>query len=322
MTDPHDDIVRIGIPTPFQVGAVNVFLIKQDPPILVDAGLKSEHSYDLLTCKLRDHGVTVRDIGTVLVTHGHVDHVGLLAQIVEESGAETYAHPYAVRRFEEDDEAAEEASRPLVAALLAEYGLSEDVVKSLLDNRDTYKAFASKVVHAHSVSDGEAVGDFTAYHVPGHSPSDTLFVDQNRKMAFTGDHLLKMLNPNPLIRYPRPNEQRAKSLIEYRDSLRRTRELDVDVCYPGHGKAFGDHRGVIDRILNRQDRRTEQVLGFLEERALTPFEVCRRIYPDLKTGYLFLGLSVAVGHLELLEQECRAVAKHQDGVLYYTPLVS
>jgi glyoxylase-like metal-dependent hydrolase (beta-lactamase superfamily II) len=70
---------------------------------------------------------------------------------------------------------------------------------------------------------------------PGHSPSDTLFYDRDRRQLLAGDHLLRHISSNPLIT-PRPGStDRPRSLIAYLESLARTRELDVELTLPGHG---------------------------------------------------------------------------------------
>jgi glyoxylase-like metal-dependent hydrolase (beta-lactamase superfamily II) len=168
------------------------------------------------------------------------------------------------------------------------------------------------------VDDGDEARGLTTYHVPGHSPSDTLFVDHSSGIAFTGDHILKGVSPNPLIRRPRPGQPRPKSLLEYRASLSRTRGLDLRVCYPGHGEAIRNHREVIDRILHRQDRRTAQVRELLADGDLTPFQLSAELFPELDPAHTYFGLSVAIGHLEILEQDNQAVSELRDGVLYFT----
>ena len=39
-------------------------------------------------------------------------------------------------------------------------------------------------------------------HRPGHSPSDTLFWDAERRLLIAGDHLLAHISSNPLVTRP------------------------------------------------------------------------------------------------------------------------
>jgi len=72
---------------------VHVYVIRQDPVTLIDTGVDIPESREALIDGLKQHGLTARDIRRVLLTHAHVDHMGLAAWVREESGAEIWLHP-------------------------------------------------------------------------------------------------------------------------------------------------------------------------------------------------------------------------------------
>jgi glyoxylase-like metal-dependent hydrolase (beta-lactamase superfamily II) len=82
-------IHRIAIPTPFAVGRVNVYLIEDKPLTLVDAGPNSGTSFDELTSGLAALGHSLGDIELVILTHQHIDHLGLVSLVAQRSGAES-----------------------------------------------------------------------------------------------------------------------------------------------------------------------------------------------------------------------------------------
>jgi glyoxylase-like metal-dependent hydrolase (beta-lactamase superfamily II) len=317
MATPGADIVRISLPTPFPVGAANVFLLKGDPPILVDTGPKTEQGYEKLAAGLQAHGLRPADVGMVLLTHGHLDHAGLLARIVEASGAEVYAHPYVVEQYGAYDKQMEDNLR-FLGDIMRQSGIPRDFIQRVSAERAGYRALAEPVTIRHALADAEVVAGFTAYYVPGHSAADILYFDPLRRLAFTGDHVLRDISPNPLIRTPRPGQPRAKSLVEYQQSLHRTRALDIETCYPGHGGPFWDHRRIIDNLLERQERRTAEVCELLAQGPLTPYELVTILFPKISMRMLHLGLSAAIGHLEVLEERGEVVRKERDGVAYYS----
>jgi glyoxylase-like metal-dependent hydrolase (beta-lactamase superfamily II) len=310
-------IVPIALPTPFPVGPVNVYLVKEDPITLVDTGPRTDEAYERLATALAGHGLKVADIRVVLVTHGHLDHLGLLGRIAEESGAQSWAHPHAAERIRSFDES-NKANRAFYLSVLTELGAPPDVVERFAAEAQDLAPFGEPVAIDNVVEDGGTVGPFTAHYVPGHSSSDTLFVDHERRFAFTGDHLLKGINPNPTIRRPLSGQPRPRSLVEYLNSLRKTRSLDVDVCYPGHGDPIPDHRQVVDSVIARIENRSQRVLALLDDTPRTPYEICRALYPELDTKMLILGLSVALGHLEVLEEEGRVRREARHGVDTFT----
>ena len=71
-------IHRLAIPTPFAVGRVNTYLIEDDPLTLVDSGPNSGRALDELQGQLHEHGHSIEDIELIIVTHQHIDHIGLV----------------------------------------------------------------------------------------------------------------------------------------------------------------------------------------------------------------------------------------------------
>ena len=76
-------IIPIAIPTPFYVGDVNVYLVKEDPLTLIDVGPKTDEAARILREKLGRNGVRLLDVRRIVLTHAHEDHCGL-AKIVRD----------------------------------------------------------------------------------------------------------------------------------------------------------------------------------------------------------------------------------------------
>ncbi len=61
-------ILPITLPTPFPVGPVNVYLVKDDPLTLIDTGPKTREARDALFAGLRAAGVRALDIKRIVLT--------------------------------------------------------------------------------------------------------------------------------------------------------------------------------------------------------------------------------------------------------------
>jgi glyoxylase-like metal-dependent hydrolase (beta-lactamase superfamily II) len=59
-------IIPLSVPTPFYVGDVNVYLIKEDPLTLIDCGPKTAEAHKTLREKLRRNGVEFADIERIV----------------------------------------------------------------------------------------------------------------------------------------------------------------------------------------------------------------------------------------------------------------
>src|SRR5215213_1994251 len=88
-------IIPLSIPTPFYVGDVNVYLIKEDPITLIDVGPKTNEASQALRSKLAANGVKFSDVRRIVLTHAHEDHCGLARQIRDEAkDAEIFVHDW------------------------------------------------------------------------------------------------------------------------------------------------------------------------------------------------------------------------------------
>src|ERR671933_1665217 len=86
-------IVPISLPTPFYIGAVNVYLVAEEPVTLIDTGPKTKESIEALREGLRRARVRVSDLKRIVLTHAHEDHCGLAKQLRDEAkDAEVFVH--------------------------------------------------------------------------------------------------------------------------------------------------------------------------------------------------------------------------------------
>src|SRR4051812_13912624 len=119
---PLPPITRIELPTPFPVGPVNCYIVDEDPLTLVDCGPLTEDAWAELQAGLGRQGRRVQDIRRLIITHGHVDHFGLAARIVELSGAEVWAYR-SLERWLGDYEAEWQRRTAYLTLLLTEMGV-------------------------------------------------------------------------------------------------------------------------------------------------------------------------------------------------------
>src|SRR4051794_1156804 len=198
-------IHRLPIPTPFRVGAVNCYLIDDDPLTLVDVGPNSGRSLAALEDALRERGRRVEDLERIVITHQHTDHLGLVGVLADRSGAEVCALQELVPVVEEFGAHAERNDE-LAQALMLRHGIGRDVVTALAAMSRAFRGWGGSAPVTHVLQDGGelefAQRRFRVLHRPGHSPSDTLFFDEASGELVGGDHLIGHISSNPLISLP------------------------------------------------------------------------------------------------------------------------
>jgi hypothetical protein len=62
----------------------------------------------------------------------------------------------------------------------------------------------------------------------------------------------------------------------------------------------------------------DRVLFFLSQREKTPFEIAMDLFPGVPPFEIFLGISEAVGHLEILKEKGIVRLKENEGKDYYS----
>jgi glyoxylase-like metal-dependent hydrolase (beta-lactamase superfamily II) len=309
-------IHRLRIPTPFAVGRVNCYLIEDEPLTLVDTGPNSGKALDELTTQLAAHGHSIDDLGLVIVTHQHIDHLGLVEIVAEHSGAEVAALGVAAERLANFDADAEAEDRFAVELMLRN-GIPEEVTAALRSVSRSFRGWGSHVEVTRPLADGEEIGfrdrTLEVLHRPGHSPSDTLFWDERRKILIAADHLLPHISSNPLISRPLDgSSQRPQALAAYIESMRRTREMPAEIVLPGHGDPVVDHVALIDERLSKHERRKEKIHKLIAEQPRTGYELAQAIWGNVAVTQAFLTLSEVIGHADLLVNEGR-VREVDDG---------
>src|SRR3954463_12102376 len=213
------------------VGSVNAWLLRGDPLTLVDTGPRDDAALFALERGLRGKGLRIEDIELVLVTHHHIDHVGLAATIRRRSGAVVaaldrvadYVERYALE-LEQD--------RRFSRALMAHHGVPEQVVAdnehfwAYLRNRSDDTPVDVRLADGAEIRAGGRT--LRVVWRPGHSTTDTLLVDDREGVAFAGDHLLATISSNTEIyAADRAEDGRGRSRVRYLDSLRRTARMPL-----------------------------------------------------------------------------------------------
>jgi glyoxylase-like metal-dependent hydrolase (beta-lactamase superfamily II) len=306
----------MAVPTPFLVGRVNCYLIEDDPLTLVDTGPNSGKSLDELERALAELGHSIEDLGLIIITHQHMDHLGLLEIIARRSGAEVAAldvlGPYLA-----DFSASATADDEFSMGVMRRHGVPAELATALQMVGGAFRAFGSSGQVTVPLRQGTELTlrdrTLTALHRPGHSPSDTVFWDERRRILVAGDHLLSRISSNPLISRPLEGpaagaaaEDRPHALVRYMESLRETREMPAQLVLGGHGPPVTEHVVLIDERFRMTERRSGKIHRLLSEGPQTAYDLAIEMWGNVAVTQAFLTISEVLGHLDLLIADGRA----------------
>jgi glyoxylase-like metal-dependent hydrolase (beta-lactamase superfamily II) len=295
--------VPLPLPVPY-LGTVNVWLLPGEPLTLIDTGPANEDALDALETGLAAHGLDLGDVDLVLLTHHHLDHAGLAASIRARSGARIAAHA-STAQWGRGYHARAHAEREFTRQLMTAHGVPRDLIEAsepffehiVRDSRD----YETDLVLAEGDTVVAGGRTLRAIHRPGHSSTDTLYLDVASREAFVGDHLLAEISSGAEIMPEAAAGRRRRALAEYLDSLLLTRASDLARCYPGHGPMIDDHRTLIDERLRFHDERLQMILGLVGEGHENAFDIARALWsPETAETQPVLVIWEIVGHLDIL----------------------
>ena len=312
---------RLPLPTPFPIGPVNVYLAEGEPLTLVDTGPKDDATRTALEAGLAKLGYRVEDVRRVIITHHHIDHIGLAAEIVRRSGADVVTHPRNVDWLA-DPEAERARHFPFFLKVWEEGGVPDEIVSAMVASGQRQHRWTEPVKVTHTINEGDTLDlagiSWHVYHTPGHAGGLVCLWEAVSRTLLANDHVIRdissnaMLEPPPTMNGPRP-----KRLVEYLHHMQRMADLNPAIALPGHGEPVKDVRSLVRQRLAFHERRKQKILNTLAERPLTLWELTQPIFPRLTRGVdLFLGLSEILGHLDLLEVDGK-VLPNKDGNLVH-----
>jgi glyoxylase-like metal-dependent hydrolase (beta-lactamase superfamily II) len=317
---------RIEFDVEWPPGHAAVYLLLDDEPILVDAGMPGTGNEGLLHEELAAIGLDAGDIDHVVITHPHVDHVGLMDVLVESGDPTVYA-PATYREVldrprdvitEGIHETVERAGLPEAAADRAAERSRErvDTIHSLLPEEwvDVWMADGESV----------AVGDraFEATLTPGHQRDHLVLATEldregstPERALFSGDMAIRPFRAAAV--HSHFGAEQTEGVTAYYESLDRLGSLDVDRVYPGHGPVHDEFEESIETARESLDRLLDRTERTVRPSGTHAAHVANERADDPTDGPWLPEAVAALAHLERLG---RLESYLEDGTRFYTPV--
>lgn len=317
MTTP----ARIELPTAFGMKSVNAYLFLGDEPTLVDCGENSDAVWAALTTALAPYDLEISDIKRLIITHAHVDHIGMAGRIIENSEAELwiseYGYDWAVRPVEMNERGIEIAQDYFAA-------LGEPPADSFINKfveifrslRNYWTAIPTDRVRTFAVDDTLTINGepWQSIYAPGHCIHQTCFYHAASKTLLSADMILP-LAPAPVIDPTlQPPYERVKALPLLLQSYQRFQQLNVENVLSGHYEPITDYYELIKRQVARVHQRIEECHAAIASGTTQFWDLLEKLYAG-RVG--FMAVPMLMGYLDVLEMEHRIGKRLVDGVMNY-----
>lgn len=269
--------------------------------VLIDTGSGFGHSNQHLqdglqqVCTQYGYALDFQDLTHILITHGHIDHIGGLHFIRERSGALLGIHELDVRYLISYEEQIAITTRRL-AQYLAEAGVAEPLQVEYLEFFQLHKSlFRSIDVDFTYEKEGMQVGPFEMLHVPGHSAGHVVI--RLDDFLFSGDHILSEISPHQfpekLFLYT--------GLGHYLESLEKVLDWSgqINLTLGGHKKPITNLTLRIEEIRSLHKERLKAVIGLCDS-PKTIAEISHALFADVEGYNNLLALEEAGAYTEFL----------------------
>jgi glyoxylase-like metal-dependent hydrolase (beta-lactamase superfamily II) len=298
-----EGVYQLKLPVPFPLVFVSVYLVEGDDGwTIIDTGYDYPEGREVWESGARQVGLDLdRDVGRIVVTHFHPDHLGLARWLQERSGTPVYMLEGEIQHSREIWNNPDHAS---FAGHLVSGGMDRALAERAAAQMRAKLSLPGEVL---PLQEGEKIelgaGVARVLHAPGHADYQVMLYDEGRKILFSADHVMLEITPNIGL-WP---DTKGRPLARYLESLSSLRGLDADLALPGHGPLFHDFDGRVDELLLHHEERLDLMQRALGDEPRTPFAVSRELFRYTLSLYeRCFALAETLAHLEYLVSEGRA----------------
>ena len=158
---------------------------------------------------------------------------------------------------------------------------------------------------------------------PGHSPGHICLYEPDKKILFSGDHILPTITPHVGL-HPQSG---TNPLGDYLDSLERLKTLEVEMVLPGHEQPFTEFKDRAESITRHHSLRNTEILGALGSESKTAFQLSTEItwlhdvngvgWHRLDSWNKRVAILETLAHLEAMRVKGELERFNKDDIRYY-----
>jgi len=260
-------------PSAFTGPGTNTYLVGTGAKrFLLDTGSGHDEYMPILEEALARVGC--KEIGGIVLTHAHPDHIGGVNQVRNHFGPmPVYKLPWPIDSGDGENRPDTHAHPDALA----------DGPLEILEHGDVVETEGARL---------------RAIFTPGHSPDHLCFLIEEERNLFSGDNVLGI--GTTVI------PAQSGDLGDYMDSLERLLAEDPNEIYPAHGPRIHAGNSKIREYLSHRRDREQQVLDALAAGDRDAMTMVKRIYVGYPETLHSAAAQSVTSHLKKLERDGRA----------------
>lgn len=297
---------------PFQLNHVNVYLLREDDGwTAIDTGVnnpESRENWQKIFAFIGGKSALKR----LIVTHHHVDHVGLAGWLASETGctvlmstSEEKAARHALQRDQPDRVAR-------MSAHLNWLGCDGEEIAALttgLFRATNYMGPLPDGIGTLAPSDNLRIGNRRWHVLPGkgHSVAPVMLHCPEESLLIAGDQILSSISPFIGTFGDAPLASPLRDYLAFLEDIEKTLPADTLVL-GGHGRPFD---GALQRIASlkaHHAERCDKIVEACRAKPLTVRDMMVHIFTRTLDGVMTMALAEVLSHVNLLVDEGRLVA--------------
>ncbi len=268
------NIFRQEIPLPGNpLKAINSYIVKGDGRFLmIDTGMNRPECMEVMQEYIKELGVDLEKTD-FFITHLHADHLGLVSDLAGKGSKIYFNYPD--------------------AEIIRDGGNWEKMMETARINgfpasdlENAIKRHPGRMYHARRPFDltllreGDMIeiGEyrFRCVETPGHTEGHLCLYEPERKIFFSGDHILESITPNISLWSEEKNP-----LADFLSSLDKIYAYEIEMVLPGHREPFSNHRRRINELKKHHELRNNEIIAILGAEKLTAYQVASRMTWDI-----------------------------------------